>query len=175
MKKISEIKAQLESGRDYVINSDYDVLWTGKYADSLQPYNDYIEAVNIPGQGLATSESRTANSLMAKMVSDMTFEDLEITWRVTTEFEVYYALVKWMKAAKTVDTDTKIVATYYWDDYCKSNRCDIITNTPTRGTVCVIDGLYPTNIQSIPFSTEGGEYIKLTATFAVNYIYQETA
>lgn len=180
-KKISEIAGLLYGQtkatqiRQYVSNSDYDVLWTGTLAGKLQQYNDYIETVNIPGQAISTNESRTANSFVAKTAGDMTFEDLEISWRVTSEFGVYYALMSWMKSAKIlVDPISKYTICGYYDEYCTSQRCDIITNIPTPGAVVVIDGLYPTNVQSMPFSTEGGEYVKLTATFSCNYIYQQT-
>ena len=57
MKKVSEIQEQLRSGRDYILTSDYDLMWIGKNASPLNAYNDYIETVNLPGRSISTNES----------------------------------------------------------------------------------------------------------------------
>lgn len=177
IRSISEIQSDIAKGTDYVLNSEYDIIWYGSgMADTLNPYNHYIENINIPGKSIAVSESRTANSLVSKMAGEITFEDLEITWRLNKNFEVIAKLESWMSKVKKVDPDDFTVTTGFWDDYCKKNSCEImVTEASSAGgdvgnfstkVVCEIRGLYPTSIQSIQFSSEGGDYIKVTATFA---------
>ena len=82
MKKVSEIQEQLRSGRDYILTSDYDLMWIGKNASPLNAYNDYIETVNLPGRSISTNESTIANMISAKVASSVSYEDFEVSWRV---------------------------------------------------------------------------------------------
>jgi len=177
IKTIEEMQADIAKGTDYVLNSEYDVIWYGSgMADELNAYNQYIESVNIPGKTIAVTESRTANSLAAKIAGEISFEDLEVTWRVNKNFQVMAALEAWMSKVKTVDKDNYTVTTGFWDDYCLKNSCEILTTEASASggesgnfatkVVCEIRGIYPVSVQSIQFSSEGGDYIKVTATFA---------
>lgn len=176
-KKVSEILSLLRSASEYVLTSEYDVLWSGTHASPLNDFNDYIETVSVPGRTIQTSESVTANSIPAKVASSITFEDLEITWRVKPDFGIYYKIEDWMNAVKQVDSNG-YVRTGFFDDYCKANKCRIATFDPPTGgggrgsggartasAVCEIQGLYPTTMQSIQFSSEGGDYVKVSVTF----------
>jgi len=177
-KPVSEVFANLQKGAEYVLNSDYDILWGGPDGTPLNEYNDYVEALNIPARSITTSDSRTANSATAKIATEMVFEDLEVTWRVKPDFKLRAAIEKWMSKAKSVDS-LGVVKTGYFDDYCLKNNCRIYAGNVLSGgssglgrftpKVTVI-GTYPTAIQAIAFSTEGGEYIKLTATFHCHLI-----
>lgn len=170
---VNSVLTKLKTGRDYILNSSYDILWTGYNASRLNaPFNGYIEAVNIPGRTISTSEVRLGNTIAAKHANELSFEDLEITWRVSEDFGIYNAIAYWMDAVKEVLPDGSM-RTGYFDDYCLDNRCEISIIPSGSGQggkqkqpVVVIEGLYPTAIQSIAFSSEGGEYIKLTATFS---------
>jgi hypothetical protein len=168
--RVDQVQSNLQKGKDYVLTSDYDVLWVGgNHSSILNRYNDYVETVNIPGTAIQTNESRTANSLVAKIGSELTYEDLEISWRIPSDFEIFYTIEKWMSDVKAVDTNG-YVTTGYFDDYCKKYKCQIkrgsTSSTGTKRTIVEINGLYPINRQAISFSTEGNEYVKFTVTFA---------
>jgi hypothetical protein len=96
MKTVNEVFSLLQRATEYVLNSDYTVAWEGDNANPLNAYNHYIEAISIPGRTIQTSESVTANSLRAKIGQDISFDDFEITWRLTTDFKVYGIIEKWM-------------------------------------------------------------------------------
>lgn len=168
---VYDVHNTLRKGKDYVLTSDYDVLWAGgNHSSALNRYNNYVETVNIPGTAIQTNESRTANSLVAKIASELTYEDLEISWRIPSDFEIFYTIEKWMSDVKAVDTNG-YVTTGYFDDYCKKYKCQIQRGTtPASGqrknAIVEINGLYPVNRQAITFSTEGNEYVKFTVTFA---------
>lgn len=170
---VNSVLSKLKSGKDYILTSSYDVLWTGNLAGRLnQPFNGYIEAVNIPGRTIATSEVKLGNTIAAKHASELTFEDLEITWRVSEDFAIYDAIVDWMNAVKSVDVDGG-TTTGYFRDYCLSQKCEIsiIPSSSGQGStqkkpVVVIDGIYPVGLQTISFTSEGGDYVKLTVTFS---------
>lgn len=170
---VNSVLTKLKAGKDYVLTSSYDILWRGNLASNLNnPFNAYIEAVSIPGRTIATSEVRLGNTIPAKHASEISFEDLEITWRVTEDFKIYDALVDWMNAVKSVDADGG-TTTGYFNDYCLKQECEISiipSGSGQGGTkkqpVVVIKGLYPTAIQTISFTSEGGDYVKLTATFS---------
>lgn len=168
MKKISEIQAQLRNGRDYVLTSDYDLMWRGKNASPLNEYNDYIETVNLPGRSISTDDSRISNTIVAKIASDISYEDFEVSWRVPKDFKIMYAVESWMNEVLSVDKNG-VYTVGYFDDYCKGNWCDIKLASD-GAVISEIWGLYPTNRQAIAFSNEGGEYIKLSVTFFCHVI-----
>jgi hypothetical protein len=172
-KSVGDIFGLLKSAGEYVLNSDYDIKFGGPDGSPLNAYQDYVEALSIPSRTLSTSDSRTANSASAKIASDITFEDLEVTWRVKPDFKIYKDVEKWMNKAKKVSSQG-VITTGYFDDYCKKNNCRIYAGNVLSGgssglgalfPIVTIIGIYPTTMQTIPFSTEGGEYIKFTATF----------
>lgn len=182
---LQTVFTKLQTASQYVLNSDYDLLWYGDYAGLLNPYNEYVENLNIPGKTINTNESRTSNSIAAKIAGEVTFEDFEVTWRVTGDFGVYKAINNWMKAVKQLDQGGTVV-TGYFSDYCEYQKCKIGLlppnqfGTSTDGnsstnaqmqTIVTIDGLYPTALQAIQFSAEGGEYIKVVATFACYKVF----
>lgn len=173
MKKVSEIQAQLRNGRDYVLNSDYDLIWSGPNASDLNQYNDYIESVNIPGRSISTDDSRIANTVTAKIASDIGYEDFEVTWRVPKDFKIMYSIEEWMNDVMSIDTNG-VMTIGYFDTYCKRNQCDIRLSSEAT-TLSSIKGLYPTNRQAIAFSNEGGEYIKLAVTFYCHIIKTKAA
>lgn len=168
---VYDVYNTLRKGKDYVLTSDYDIKWFGgKHSSGLNRYNNYVETVNIPGTSIQTNDSRTANSLPAKIASEIVYEDLEVSWRIPSDFEIFYTIESWMSDAKSIDSNG-YVTTGYFDDYCKKYKCQIQRGTtPVSGqkktTIVEINGLYPTNRQAISFSTEGNEYVKFTVTFA---------
>jgi len=176
MKTVNEVFTLLQKATEYVLNSDYAVTWEGDDASPLNEYNHYIEAISIPGRTIQTNESVTANSLRAKIGQDISFDDFEITWRLTTDFKVYGIIEKWMSKVKTINSANPAgggaitsVTTGFYDEYCTRNSCRVGTLVniaqPPR-YICKIQGLYPTTMQSIAFSAEGGEYLKLSTTFS---------
>ena len=180
---IYTVHNRLKQGKDYLINSDYDVIFSGgnNFSDKLNEYADYIETVSIPSTTIATSDMRTANSLVSKMASDITYEDLEITWRIPQDFSIFYTIGNWMNEIKGVDS-TGFITTGYWDDYCGKYKCQITTGSRvskdsegktqrSKGNILAqINGLYHINRQAVAFSTEGGEYVKFTVSFACYHI-----
>lgn len=153
--------------KDYVLNSDFNVTWTGLHVGDLNEYNDYIETVNIPERTIQTSDSRIANSLTAKLGTDITVGDMEMSWRLTGDFGVLYSIEAWMKAVKAIGVLGSGEAFYtsgYFQEYCIANSCRISNRAGQE--LVTIQGLYPTSLQSISFSSEGGEYLKATATFS---------
>jgi hypothetical protein len=168
MKKVVDVFSSLQRATEYVLNSDYVVVWKGVNANALTPYNQYIESVAIPGKTIQTGDSVTANSLKAKVGQDVGFDDLEMTWRLTTDFGLMYAIDDWMDSVKTI-SEEGYIKTGFYDEYCKRNSCQIGTQADINGSpfiVCEIKGLYPITKQAIQFSAEGGEYIKLSVTFS---------
>jgi hypothetical protein len=171
MKKVSEIQEQLRSGRDYILTSDYDLMWIGKNASPLNAYNDYIETVNLPGRSISTDENKIANMISAKVASSVSYEDFEVSWRVPKDFKIIYAVETWMNDVMGVD-DNGVIRIGYFDDYCTANSCDIKLSSEET-VISQILGLYPINRQAIAFSNEGGEYIKFSATFSCYKIRTE--
>jgi hypothetical protein len=170
---VKTVLTKLLSGSDFVLNSQYYLKWTGNNCNSLNTYNDYVESINVPGRTIATSDSRTGNSIVSKIASDITVEDVEIVWRMpqisdTSQGNSLYALLEnWMAAAKEVSDDGSIF-TGFFDDYCRANSLDIgyLKNPNNKPEVMAyVRGIYPTGLQNIQFSSEGGDYIKITATF----------
>lgn len=152
---------------DYVMNSDFDVLWTGLHVGDLNNYNEYIETINIPERSIQTSDSKVANSVNAKLGTDITVGDMEMSWRLTGDFGVLYSIEAWMKAVKAIGVLGSGEAFYtsgYFQEYCIVNSCRISNRAGQE--LVTIQGLYPTSLQSISFSSEGGEYLKATATFS---------
>lgn len=183
---IFTVHNKLKQGRDYLINSDYDVIFSGGgYSDAVNEFSDYIETVSIPAATISTTDSRTANSLVAKMAGDITYEDLEITWRVTKDFKILNIITNWMNESKSVDS-TGFISTGYWDDYCAKYKCQITTGgttskdsngntTRNKGNILAqINGLYPISRQAVSFSTEGGEYVKFTASFSCYHVVTDS-
>ena len=167
-KKLVDIMTRLRQAGDYFLNSDYGLLWSGRYAGRLNNWNSYVENITVPGKTIQTNDSRTANSLVAKIAGDITFEDMEITWRLEDNLDLYFALNEWVAAAKGID-DFGVITTGYWDDYCRYNNL-LVSGGASSKPMFLIDGLYPTSIQSIQFSAEGGEYVKLTTTFSCYHV-----
>lgn len=163
-KSVQDIMTTLRTAGDYFLNSEYSVLWGGRLASNLNKWNDYIESVTIPGKTIQTNDSRTANSIIKKIATDVTFEDMEVTWRLNQEASPYLAIEEWQSAAKNYNT-SGVMVTGYWDDYCLSNNC-LIKVGPSNVPFVQIFGLYPTNMQTIQLSSEGGEYVKFSCTFA---------
>ena len=161
--KIIDVMSTLRQAGKYFLNSDYDLIWKGTYASALNEWNDSVESITIPGKTIQTSETRTANSVTAKLATDVTFEDMDITWRLDDDLGAYRALDTWMAAAKSIDNKGTIT-TGYWDDYCYRQQL-LVSGGVSKKSMFLIDGLYPTALQSIQFSAEGGEYMKLTCTF----------
>lgn len=172
IKSVKDILTTLVNASSYTLNSDYEVVWAGPDAGTLNAYNDVLESMNIPAKTINTNDSRTANSLSAKIASDVTFEDFEVSWRMPRDFGVFYSVKNWMNKAKGVGIDTGVgnlvtVKTGFYDEYCSANSCQIKT---AKGLVCRINGLYPINSQPVQFSSEGGEVLKYSVTFAVRFI-----
>lgn len=169
---IKDVLAKIQSASlAPVLNSDYDIIWSGTLASTLNAYNESMETVNIPGTAISTNESRTASSLVAKIASELTFEDLEITWRMPQDFGLLKEIRTWMNAVKPIikNGNSISVKTGDYNEYCVAQSCTIRTvRNPV--TICTIDGLFPTNAQSIQFSAEGGDVVKLTATFSVRRV-----
>jgi hypothetical protein len=166
---INSSQANNIGSAQYILNSDYSVVWSGSLAVGLNEYNKYLEGIAVPSRSISTNESRTANSLAAKIATETTIEDMEVTWRLTGNMGVYKAIENWMSAAKSVSADGSIT-TGYFDDYCVNQQCQIgISRNPGSSTekiITTIKGLYPTNLQAIQFSADGGEYLKVIVTFA---------
>ena len=83
-----------------------------------------------------------------------------------------------MSKAKSVDSQG-VIKTGYFDEYCGRNNCRIYAGNVLNGgssgfgrftPKVTIIGIYPTGMQAISFSTEGGEYIKFTVTFHCHII-----
>lgn len=172
-KPLSQILSSVKKGTDLVLNSDYDVVWTGVYPAGLNQYNEYMESIAIPGKTIQTNDVKTANSIVQKIANDITFEDMEVVWRLPKTMMVYKIIDFWMSKVKQIDTNTGFVTTGYFDDYCLANSCEISVTTGSNNQggfentkIVRIRGLYPTSVQSIQFSGEGGEYLKLNTTFA---------
>jgi hypothetical protein len=140
----------------------------------MNAFNGYIESVNIPGRSINVNESRTANSIPAKIAGEVAVEDLEVTWRATEDFSVYSAIRNWMNAVKRVTPTGSVVTGYCQNQACKIGilpasaftTSENQTSNPTMTTIVTIDGLYPINLQAIQFQAEGGEYVKIVATFS---------
>ena len=171
-KNISEIFAKLKNGTDYILNSDYDALWIGPNASPLNDYNEYIESINVPGRNIQTNDVKTANSLNQKIANDMTYEDMEVVWRLPKQLSVLKLITGWMDTVKRADANG-FITTGYFEEYCIPNSCQISITTGSGNVggfentkICQITGLYPTAYQSIQFSADGGEHIKLNTTFA---------
>ncbi len=178
MIKVEEVLDDLKKGQGYVLTSDYDIEWlSGNFSKTLNDYNSYVETVSVPGKTIQTSDSRTANSLLAKIATDVAFEDLEITWRIPADFKIFYVIDDWMNEA--IDISNGRIITGYFDDYCKNYKCKIKKGLQAKGqssitsAIATIDGLYPINRQAIAFSTEGNDYVKFTVTFACYNILVE--
>lgn len=164
---VQNILAKLTTAqKDYVLSSDFNVTWSGSHAGGLNEYNDYIETISIPERTIQTSDSRTANSLVAKLGTDITVGDMEMSWRLTGDFGVLYSIEAWMKAVKAIGvlgSGEVFYTSGYFQDYCISNSCRIANRDGQE--LVTVQGLYPTSLQNISFSSEGGEYLKATATF----------
>lgn len=166
-----KIMTNLKKAGNYILNSDYIVVWQGNpHASPLNTWNEYIESITIPGKTITTNESRIANSVVAKIAGDIAYEDMEITWRLSSDMKLYSAISDWMGAAKQVDAQSGLIITGYWDDYCKANQVKVQVGL----SEFLVTGLYPTSLQSIQFSAEGGETVKVTATFSC-YIVEHKA
>jgi len=166
-KPLKDMLSAIRAAKDFINNSDFSVMWDGTHASTMNQYNDYIESITIPGRTIQTSESKTANSLVAKIASDISVEDMEITWRVPFDFGIVYALENWMKAVKNPGRSPSgevYTTTGYFNDYCLANNCTISDSQGSQYTK--IQGLYPISLQTIQFSNEGGEYIKVSTIFA---------
>lgn len=167
-----KIMTNLKKAGNYILNSDYTIVWQGSHASPLNTWNEYIESITIPGKTITTNESRIANSVVAKIAGDISYEDMEITWRLSSDMKLYSAISDWMSAAKNVNAELGLVTTGYWDDYCKANQVSV--GVGQKGNKFLVTGLYPTSLQSIQFSAEGGETVKVTATFSC-YIIEHKA
>lgn len=163
-KSVTDIVTTLRKAGSYFLSSEYSLLWSGKNASSLNDWNEYIEAITIPGKTIQTSDSRTANSIIRKIATDITFEDMEITWRLDEKLSPYRIIEDWQSQAKNYNLAGTMI-TGYWDDYCLSNNCLIKLGSKDIPSI-IVRGLYPTNLQSIQMSAEGGEYVKFSCTFS---------
>lgn len=175
---ITSTRNQTIEQAQYVLNSDYSVVWGGILAEPLNNYNKFLEGISVPSKTISTNESRIANTIPAKIAAETTIEDMEVTWRLSGDLGAYRAIEKWMNAAKSVDV-YGVVTTGYFDDYCKNQFCQVGISRTVGGTtgiektITTIKGLYPTNLQAIQFAAEGGEYLKVVATFACYRIETE--
>ena len=110
-KPLSQILSSVKNGTDLVLNSDYDVVWTGVYPAGLNQYNEYMESIAIPGKTIQTNDVKTANSIVQKIANDITFEDMEVVWRLPKTMMVYKIIDFWMSKVKQIDTNTGFVTT----------------------------------------------------------------
>ena len=110
-----KIMTNLKKAGNYILNSDYTIVWQGSHASPLNTWNEYIESITIPGKTITTNESRIANSVVAKIAGDISYEDMEITWRLSSDMKLYSAISDWMSAAKNVNAELGVVTTGYYE------------------------------------------------------------
>lgn len=167
MATVDNILAKMSQAQtnEYVLNSDFSVTWQGQHASQLNAHNEQIISIAIPERTIETIDSKTANAVTAKLGTSVSVGDMEVSWRLTKDFGVLYSIESWMKSVKAIGRvgGEAFFVSGYFSDYCLSNSCKISNAAGIE--LITVEGLYPIGLQNVSFSAEGGDYLKVTATF----------
>lgn len=144
----------------------------------LPLFSLFCQTLDLPSVTLGVAEQPTPLVEVKHPGDKIVFEDLMVSFLVDEELTNYLEVFKWImhlgyprstsQYRKLVQQDTVYTRKH-------ELQCSLLTNKMNFRQRIVFVGAFPTNLSTLPFTTnnEGVGHLTATATFAYDYYYFE--